>query len=188
MKQNKLLSITLVFVLSLTLFSQVAVAAQALDNPKPACNPRAARLAEWMGVDCLVLVDYQAQGVSLGLIWQAYAMSQVKDGPDWTTLLAHYTDEARLGWGVIRQAYRIAMLMGVGATALLEQRGEGMGWGEILQLERQGPGKPPWAGGPKEDKEKHEKPGKPKESDEPDQAGKGPPDWARPGKPPKAKP
>jgi hypothetical protein len=82
----------------------------------------------------------------------------------------------------------LAVLFALNVDDLLTGRAEGTGWGEIKQVYREGPGKPPWAGGPKEDKEKPEKPGKPKESDEPDQAGKGPPDWARPGKPPKAKP
>jgi hypothetical protein len=181
MKRNKLLSMTLIFVLSLTLFSQVAIASQPLDGPEPECNPRAARLAEWMGEKCELLMTKQAQGVGFGVIMQAYAQSLAYPELRWEALLARNMSKDGHGWGEIKQAIRLAVLFALNVDDLLASRAEG-------------PGKPPWAGGPKKDKEKPgkpEKPDKPKESDEPeepDKAGKGPPHWARPGKPPKAKP
>ena len=49
MKRNKPLSMMVIAILSLTLFTQAALASSQLDEPEPDCNPRAAALAEWMG-------------------------------------------------------------------------------------------------------------------------------------------
>ncbi len=140
---------------------------------KPECNPTAIRLAQWMGVDCSVLMDYQARGVGFGVIRQAYALSQSLDGPGWQALVDMHLSGEDPGWGEIKKAYRLANQLGVDPQALLEQRAQGLGWGEILQEHRAGPGKPPWAGGPKLEKEA---PGRPP------WAGEGPPPWAHLGR------
>jgi hypothetical protein len=140
---------------------------------KPECNPAALRLAQGMGVDCSVLMDYQARGVGLGVIRQAYALSQSFDGPSWQALVDMHVSGEGPGWGEMKKAYRLANQLGVDPQALLEQRAQGLGWGEILQEHREGPGKPPWAGGPKLEKVG---PGRPP------WAGAGPPPWARPGR------
>jgi hypothetical protein len=197
MKRNKLLSIAVISVLLLALFSQVVVADQEPEDPEPECNPTAVRLADWMGVDCTLLLSYQAQGVGFGVIKQAYAKSLLYPELSWEELIARKMNGEGPGWGELKQAIRLALVFALNVDDLLARRAEGEGWGEIKQEYREGPGKPPWAGGPKEKKEKPDKPDKPEKPDDPDdpddpdeddKVGKGPPDWARPGKPPKSKP
>lgn len=184
MKSKKLFITIPVIILSIIFTTATTVAALGPSRPslpfEPECNPVALWLARWMDVDCSVLMDYQARGVGFGVIRQAYALSQAFDGFDWEELVEMHLSEEGLGWGEITKAYRLASRLGLNPEDLLQQRAQGIGWGEILQAYREGPGKPPWAGGPpKADKEKTEKLRG---------AGQGPPPWARPGKPPKTDP
>lgn len=109
------------------------------------CTPAAQRLADEMGVDCSVILAYQAQGVGLGVIAQAFALSQAFPALSWEDLLARHTSDEALGWGNIKKAYWLAELLGADAEELLAAHSAGTGWGETLQAYRTEPGKPPWA-------------------------------------------
>ena len=167
MKGKKLLLVTLAIGLSITLPPPTTTAAPSPSSlpepPDPECNPRALMLSEWMGVECSVLMDYQARGVGFGVIMKAYSLSQTFPDLDWKDLVDRHMSEEGLGWGQIKKAYHLASVLGLNAEDLLEKRAQGKGWGEILQEHREEPGKPPWAG-------------------------QGPPPWAHRGKPPWAGP
>ena len=164
---KKLLLVTLAIGLSITLPPPTTTAAPSPSSPPeppdPECNPRALRLSEWMGVECSVLMDYQARGVGFGVIMKAYSLSQTFPDLDWKDLVDRHMSEEGLGWGQIKKAYHLASVLGLNAEDLLKKRAQGKGWGEILQEHREEPGKPPWAG-------------------------QGPPPWAHRGKPPWAGP
>lgn len=154
---KKLLLVALIVGLLVALFPPVAIAAPSPatlsdDPPPPECNPRAAFLSKWMGVECSVLMDYQAEGVGFGVIMKAYFLSTLFPGLDWKDLVARHTSEEGLGWGQIMKAYFLAKLLGLGpeaAETFLQQHRDGMGWGQILKEQELGPGKPPWAHGGK---------------------------------------
>jgi hypothetical protein len=184
MKSKKLLLTTFAIIPLIIFASLTPVAASGpsrLSQPfEPECNPVALWLVQWMDVDCAVLMDYQARGVGFGVIRQAYTLSQAFDSLDWEELVEMHLSEEGLGWGEIIRAQRLSNRLGLTPEDLLAQRAQGLGWGEILQEYRDGPGKPPWAGGPpKADEEKSEKSSR---------TGQGPPPWAHPGKPPKVDP
>ena len=164
---KKLLLVTLAIGLSITLPPPTTTAAPSPSSlpepPDPECNPRALMLFEWMGVECSVLMDYQARGVGFGVIMKAYFLSQTFPDLDWKDLVDRHMSEEGLGWGQIKKAYHLASVLGLNAEDLLEKHAQGKGWGEILQEHREEPGKPPWAG-------------------------QGPPPWAHRGKPPWAGP
>ncbi len=115
--------------------------------PDAVCNPAAVRLAALMGVDCAVTGAYIAQGVGLGEIAQAYALSQAFPALTWAALLARHSGPEGLGWGSIKKAYWLGELVGADPEALLSAHLAGAGWGELLQPYRTGPGKPDWAAG-----------------------------------------
>lgn len=148
--KKKLLLVALICGLLITLFSPAATAAPTSSTlpqpPEPECNPKARILAEWMGVDCSVIMKYQANGVGFGVIMKAYFLSQIFPDLDWKDLVKRHMSEKGLGWGQIMKAYLLASALGVDAEDLLKMRAEGMGWGQILKEYRTGPGKPPWAG------------------------------------------
>jgi hypothetical protein len=140
------------------------------------CNPAVQTLADQMGVDCQVLLDLQQQGLGLGEIMKAWALSQSLPGfsGTWQDLLRQ--KEAGTGWGQLKMAYQLAD-GNISAEALLALKNSGVGWGqikqaqalaatglisfdEVLQLIQSGlgwgdirdqlglpPGPPPWAGG-----------------------------------------
>jgi hypothetical protein len=165
MKSKRLSLVMLVTGLLITLTPLTSAAAPSSSSPsqepEPECSPMALRLSERMGVECSVLMDYQANDVGFGVIMKAYSLSQIFPDLDWEDLVDRHTSEEGLGWGQITKAYRLASQLDLNAEDLLAERAQGSGWGEILQQYREGPGKPPWA--------------------EP-----GPPPWANqhPGKPP----
>ena len=151
MKRKRLLLVTLICGLLITLFPLGATAAPTPSPPsqeEPECNPMAIFLANLMGEDCEDLMDYQVDGVDVGfgVIMKAYFLSQMFD-LDWTNLVERHMSEEGLGWGQIMKAYFLAsVLEDVDAEDLLEMR-ETMGWGVILKPYRgEEPGKPPWAG------------------------------------------
>ncbi len=148
MKRKRLLLVALICGLLTTLFPLAATAAPSPStlSQEPECNPRALFLADLMGVDCSVLMGYQADGVGFGVIMKAYFLSQVFPGLDWMDLVARHMSEEGLGWGQIMKAYALATVLPLTAQELLDLRAQGMGWGEIFQEHREGPGKPPWAG------------------------------------------
>ena len=164
MKAKKYLLATLGVGLLVGLFPLVTAAAPVPSDrfapPDPECNPMALRLSRWMDVDCSVLMAYQAEGVGFGVIKKAYSLSQAFPDADldWEDLVARHLSEEGLGWGQIKKAYLLAGRLGLDVKALLEQRAQGKGWGEILHEHREAHGKPPWAG-------------------------QGPPPWARRGRP-----
>ena len=181
MKSRNTLLTTLVMILLTSLVLPTAAAASSpAQESDPQCNPVAIWLARRMDMDdddCALLMEYQARGVGFGVIRQAYLMSLAHDGADWEALLEMFLSEEGPGWGEIKKAYRLAAQLGLDPKELLEQRARGLGWGEILKEHRDGPGKPPWAGGaPKIEEDSSEEPSRP---------GHGPPPWARPVKPKK---
>lgn len=148
---KRVLIVSLIVGLLVALFPPVAIAAPSpatlsQEPPPPGCTPRARVLAEWMEVDCSVLMDYQESGVGFGVIMKAYFLSTLFPDLDWEDLVARHTSEEGLGWGQIMKAYFLASVLPLTAQELLDLRAEGKGWGEILKQYRQGPGKPPWAG------------------------------------------
>ena len=111
MKRKKLLPVMLLLVSLSAFFPLSTIAAPnpsaPLQEPKPECNPRAARLAEWMDVECSLLMDYQARGVGFGVIWQAYALSQAYSGLNWVDLVGRHMSEE--GGAGATSSKRIAM-------------------------------------------------------------------------------
>jgi hypothetical protein len=183
MKRRNILLVSLVMILLISLLLPTAAAASnPAQDSEPQCNPVAIWLARWMEMeddDCVLLMEYQALGVGFGVIRQAYLLSLAYDGADWEALLEMFLSEEGPGWGEVKKAYRLAVLLDLDPEELLEQRAQGLGWGEMLQEHRDGPGKPPWAGGPpKIEEDSSEEP-------EPSRPGHGPPPWARPAKPQK---
>lgn len=153
MKRKRLLFVTLIVGLLITLFPLGATAAPSPSPPSqepPPCNPRAVFLADLIGVDCSLLMDYQESGVGFGVIMKAHFLSTLFDPGNWTGLLALH--QADIGWGQIMKAYTLADLLGdVTAQDLLNEHAGGKGWGDILKERGLGPGKPPWAGQGKPD-------------------------------------
>lgn len=149
MRSKKLLIAMLLIGLYISLSPLVAMAdPNASPSPqKPECNPRARMLATLMGddVDCLDLMDLQAEGIGFGVIMKAYSLSQTFD-LDWEDLVESHRGEEGLGWGQIMKAHFLASRLGVEAEELLEEREKGVGWGQILKKHAKGPGKPSWAG------------------------------------------
>jgi hypothetical protein len=117
------------------------------EEPLAGCNPAALRLATTMGVDCAVLEAYLLQGIGLGQIAQAYALSQAFPGLTWEALLARHTGVEALGWGELKKAYWLGGLVGADPETLLSAHLAGAGWGELLQPYRLEQGKPLWAAG-----------------------------------------
>ena len=147
---KRVLIVSLIVGLLITLFPPVAIAAPSLatlSQEPPPCNPRATFLSKWMGVECSVLMDYQADGVGFGVIMKAYFLSQIPGFPNWESLLGLHQQD--VGWGQIMKAYFLASVLEVDAEELLEMHKGGIGWGEILKEQGLGPGKPPWAHGGK---------------------------------------
>lgn len=151
MKSRRLLIAMLVVGLSMILSPLVVIAGPGASpsQDKPECNPRSRILAEWTEVDCEDLMDYQADGVGFGVIMKAYLLSQVFPDLEWQDLVESHMSGESLGWGQVMKAHFLASVLGpdVDAEDLLELRGEGVGWGEIKKGYRDGPGRPPWAGG-----------------------------------------
>jgi hypothetical protein len=170
MKGKKVLLVALISGLLLALTPVATTAEPTNEDDGPECNPRAVVLAEWMGVDCPVLMGRQAEGVGFGVIMKAYFLGDLF-GLDWEDLVEKHMSADGLGWGQIMKAHFLADRMGVDAQDLLALRAEGLGWGEILKLYRETPGKPPWAGHGKPPWAGH---GKPHRTD------KGKPPWAGP--------
>lgn len=117
-------------------------------EPQPLCNPAAARLASWIGVECAVLETYIAQGVGLGEIARAFMLSRAFPELTWEEFLEWRMgggEQEGVGWGEIQKAYWLGRMLGADPQELLTAHLSGQGWGEILQQYRQGPGKPSWA-------------------------------------------
>ncbi|MFO7696848.1 MAG: hypothetical protein R6X16_06785 [Anaerolineae bacterium] len=139
--------VSAVVILALVLTFAVPALAQEPDSP-PACIPMAATLAQRIGVDCKVIMDLHAEGVGFGQVMMAWKLSEQLPGFEgtWRSLLdAHLAGE---GWGERIMAYRLAGAIDEDPDEILELKRSGLGWGEIRQQFRLGPGKPPWAGGP----------------------------------------
>ena len=148
MKGKKLVLVTLIIGLLMAVFPLAAPAAPGPSSPPQGereCSPRALMLAEWMGEDCKVLMDYQASGIGFGVIMKAYFLSTVFPALDWEDLVERHMSEEGLGWGQVMKAHYLASMLGLDAEELLAKHSGGMGWGQILQESREGPGKPPWA-------------------------------------------
>jgi hypothetical protein len=164
MKGKKVLLVALISGLLLALTPLAATAAPANEDDGPECNPRAAVLATWMGVECPELMALQEQGVGFGVIMKAYFLSQALDLDGWDAVKGLMDlHRADVGWGQIVKAHTLAKLLGRSADVLLDEA-QATGWGPIIQEYRvdNGPGKPPWAGKGK-----------------PPWAGKGKPPWAQ---------
>lgn len=152
MKSRRLLMAMLVVGLAMILLPLVVMAdpGRSPSQDKPECNPRSRILAKWMDLECQDLMDYQADGVGFGVMMKAYLLSQVFADLEWQALVESHISEEGLGWGQVMKAYFLASVLGppdVDAEDLLELRREGVGWGEIKKSYRDGPGRPPWAGG-----------------------------------------
>lgn len=145
MKAKKVLLVALVAGLLLALTAVAATAAPANEDDGPDCNPRAVVLAEWIGVDCTVLMGRQAEGVRFGVIMKAYFLSRALGVDDWNGLIDLHGED--VGWGQIVKAHTLADVLGRSADDLL-QEAQASGWGPIIQEYRadNGKGKPPWAG------------------------------------------
>jgi len=190
--------IGIIFLLIILLAVPAMVLAQegdAEDEGVIVCNPAMERLANEIGIDCSVIMDYQTNGVGLGNIMKAWHLSQSLTGfeENWDTLLARKQAEG-LGWGQFKMAQRLAG-DSYDPDLLLNKKQEGYGWGHIkkaLALDAAGivsledafnmteddldwdkireengypPGPPPWAAGGKDK----------------DKSGHGPPPWANAG-------
>jgi len=151
MKIKKILQATFVLGLLITLFPLSATAAPGSSGPSqasgPECNPKALKLSGWMGVECSVIMEYQANGVGFGVMMKAYSLSRAYPGLDWRDLVDRHMSDEGLGWGPIMKAYVLAGELDLNADDLLAEHAQGKGWGEILKEHRDGPGKPPWANG-----------------------------------------
>jgi hypothetical protein len=147
--RTKRTSLVLLVALFSMLLSPLAASA-AFDPPDPSqsdekkCNGQIAKMADQMGLECSELLDYQAAGVGLGVIKQAYSMSE----SNWRDLVETHMSGEGAEWGELKKAYSLAGQLDLSAEELLGRHAEGVGWGEILQEHRVGPGKPPWANGP----------------------------------------